>query len=290
MFKIILNSRHKSRVLRQLRSRLSKFDRKKGKFKKIVIVTPNPEIMLMVGSDTLLYNILASTDVLLIDGIGLAQAVKFMYLNAPKNLIFRIPVVFIQGLVVGIATFVNRKWLLGDLEIIHGSDFMFDLIKLANKKRWRAVFLGASGNVAKKSIEKLRANFKKVKMYGFDGPIVNKERGRPISKLEIEKEIDLLKKINKIKPHLLFVGFGAPKQEKWVDRMLSKLDVGAIMVVGGTFDYLTGKVPNPPGIFKYLELEWLWRLFTQKGRVKRIFNAVIVFPFKMFLLKLFGWK
>jgi len=288
MFKIMINSSHKSRVLRQLRFRLNKFNEKGAKFKKTVIATPNPEIMLMLESDILLYTILASTDVLLIDGIGLAQAVKFMQLKAPKNLLFRAPVIFIQGLMVGMATIINRRWLLGNLEVIHGSDFMFDLIKLANRKRWRVVLLGGADNVAEKSVEKLRANFKKVKMYGFNGPIINKERGKPVSRLEIKKETDLLRKINKIKPHLLFIGFGAPKQEKWVDRMSSKLNAGAIMVVGGTFDYLAGKVPHPPGIVKALEFEWFWRLFTQKGRVKRVFNAVVLFPLKIFLLKLLG--
>ena len=288
MFEIMINSSHKNRVLRQLVSRLGKFDEKGGKFERTTIATPNPEIMLMTGSDTLLYSILASTDILLVDGIGLAQAVKFMHLKTPKNLIFRIPVVFVQGLMVGVATFVNRRWLLDDLEIIHGSDFMFDLIKLANRKRWKIVFLGGSGNVAEESVKKLRANFKKVKMFGFTGPIINRERGKPVSGSEIRKEIDLLKKINKIRPHLLFVGFGAPKQEKWVDRVFSKLDVGATMVVGGSFDYLAGKVPNPPKIIKVLELEWFWRLFTQRGRIRRVFDAVIVFPFRVFLLKLLG--
>lgn len=284
IFEIIKISSSKRRVLRSIRSRLRKFDEKGVKFKKIVIATPNPEILLLVESDILLYSILASTDILLMDGIGLAQAVKFMQLKAPKNPLFRAPIVFIQGLMVGLATFVNKKWLLGGSDIIHGSDFMLDLIGVANKKKWKVVFLGGVGDVAEKSAVALRANYKGVKMFGLTGPVLNQE-GIPTSKEEKRKEAEILKEISRIRPQILFVGFGAPKQEKWIYRVLTELDVGVVMAVGGAFDYLAGKVPRPPKIVKKLELEWLWRLFTRR-RVRRVFNAVVVFPFHIFLLKL----
>src|SRR6185295_18161481 len=46
-----------------------------------------------------------------------------------------------------------------------------------------------------------------------------------------------------------------------------------VIGLGGTFDYLAGKQPQPPQFLRHMGLEWLWRLFTQPHRVGRIYNA-----------------
>ena len=91
----------------------------------------------------------------------------------------------------------------------------------------------------------------------------------------------MIQKINEIKPDLLFVGFGMPKQEKWIDKNVEKLDVKGIMAVGGTFDYVFGKARLPPEWLEKLGLEWLWRLLHEPKRAPRILNAVIIFPLKI---------
>lgn len=48
--------------------------------------------------------------------------------------------------------------------------------------------------------------------------------------------------------------------------------------VGGTFDYLSGRVPRAPRLFRQMGLEWLYRLFRQPWRWRRIMDAVVVFP------------
>lgn len=57
------------------------------------------------------------------------------------------------------------------------------------------------------------------------------------------------------------------------------------MGVGGSFDYLTGKLRRAPRWMRTIGLEWLWRLILQPRRFRRIWNAVIVFPMKMILGK-----
>lgn len=68
---------------------------------------------------------------------------------------------------------------------------------------------------------------------------------------------------------LLFVALGAPKQEKWIYQNLSKLNVKVAMGVGGSFDYISGKVPRAPIVLRNLSLEWLFRLIVQPWRIKR---------------------
>lgn len=76
-------------------------------------------------------------------------------------------------------------------------------------------------------------------------------------------------KIDNASPDLLFVALGAPKQEKWIAENLPKLPIKVAMGVGGSFDYISGKVPRAPKWLRSLGLEWLFRLVIQPWRIKR---------------------
>jgi putative (di)nucleoside polyphosphate hydrolase len=52
------------------------------------------------------------------------------------------------------------------------------------------------------------------------------------------------------------------------------------MAVGGSFDFMTGKRQRAPRWLRLIGLEWLWRLAIQPTRWRRIYRAVIVFPYK----------
>jgi N-acetylglucosaminyldiphosphoundecaprenol N-acetyl-beta-D-mannosaminyltransferase len=99
-------------------------------------------------------------------------------------------------------------------------------------------------------------------------------------------ESDVVDRTNSFAPHLLFVAFGNPKQEIWIHKNLSKLNIGSAMAVGGTLCYIAGLVALPPKWMESLGLEWLWRLIHEPKRIKRIWNAVVVFPIKVFQSKL----
>ncbi len=58
-----------------------------------------------------------------------------------------------------------------------------------------------------------------------------------------------------------------------------KLAVG----VGGAFDFITGRIKRAPKLMRSIGLEWLWRLFCQPWRIKRVFRAIIKFPLLVFL-------
>ena len=90
----------------------------------------------------------------------------------------------------------------------------------------------------------------------------------------------ILEQIRNAKPHVLFVAFGAPEQDFWIDRHLKDLpSVCIAMGVGGTFDFLTGVQRRAPRFLRTLGFEWLWRLLKEPKRIRRIWNAVAVFPF-----------
>jgi N-acetylglucosaminyldiphosphoundecaprenol N-acetyl-beta-D-mannosaminyltransferase len=74
------------------------------------------------------------------------------------------------------------------------------------------------------------------------------------------------------KPDVVLVALGAPWQESWlmVNReFLAKQKVKLAMVVGGSFDFLTGKVSRAPKKWQKRGLEWLWRLLQEPWRWRR---------------------
>ncbi len=127
-----------------------------------------------------------------------------------------------------------------------GIDVMEVLIKLANDYGYTVGLLGGRDSVAAKAAERLQKKYPKLKV-----TLASSELNRIPS------------------TDILFVAYGAPKQEKWVDKNLSKIPVKVAMVVGGSFDYLSGQVNRAPSWMRQLRLEWLYRLIQQPWRIKR---------------------
>jgi len=268
-------------VLRLLQSRFSQA--RSGK--RLLVVTPNPEIIIRAQKDKRLAKILNSADLALPDGIGLAQAANFLSLPAPKLKISRFFILLTQGALVGLATFFRRPWLYRFLTPIKGREMFLDLVRLANKKGWRVFLLGDEKGSAQEAARRLRLNYQKAELIAAKGPSLDLN-GVPKGEEDKKTEKEVVLAVNRAAPHLLFVGFGAPKQEKWLARWLPKLDVGAAMVVGGAFDYLSGRASLPPKWLENFGFEWLWRLAKQPWRLKRILIAFPIFPLKVFWFKL----
>lgn len=97
--------------------------------------------------------------------------------------------------------------------------------------------------------------------------------------LDIQKEkhserVRVLSMIRKIKPAVVLVGYGAPHQERWVMQNRSQMasaGVRVAMVVGGTFDMLSGSVAVAPTWVSKAGFEWLWRLVLEPWRWRRQF-------------------
>ncbi len=242
---------------------------------KFSILTPNPELVLMANKDPELREIINGADFAVPDGIALLCAEKFLNTSINKSGALYLPLLFFTWLKCFYVYPFDRKMLNGDLSLIKGRELFVRLIKMAHEKHWKVFLLGGMDNEAELSARKLQKDNQKLK--------IDYAGGREVT-TDLSK--DIVDKINKFAPDLLFVAYGAPKQEIWIYDNLPKLKVRGAMAVGGTFRYVAGLSKLPPAIMESLGLEWLWRLITEPIRFKRIVNAVIVFPIKVIESKL----
>ena len=287
IMEINVSSGSKAEVLARVEDLMSDNVSASGNSHGFYIVTPNPELVLEAQKNEKLKTALNGALFSIPDGIGLSQAAKYFSLGLPKEKILRFIVGFFQGFWVGAATFFDREWLTREVKTIKGRVFFMDLIGLADKNGWKVFLLGGLGQEALAALQKLRMGYKKLRIEADGGPKLNKN-ARPITEVDKKTEKDVIDKINRFNPDLLFVAFGNPKQEIWIHDNLSKLNIGGAMAVGGTLRYVAGASKLPPVWMEQAGLEWLWRLMTEPFRLNRIWNAVVVFPWKVFLYKVSG--
>ena len=204
------------------------------------IVTLNSEMTLEAQKDEEYFYILNNADLSVVDGSGL----KFASLTMGNNL-KRVP----------------------------GADLTKKILRIAQNKKLKIAVLNWNGGLSKKEdIEK--ALIKKYASLKFI--VENVERDF----VDFAKT-ESLARLREFEPDILFVTLGAPYQEKFIYHNLEKIPSAKLALgVGGSFDFISGKIKRAPLIFQKLGIEWFWRLIMQPWRWRRIYNAVIIFPCK----------
>ncbi|MFA9261926.1 MAG: WecB/TagA/CpsF family glycosyltransferase [Undibacterium sp.] len=154
------------------------------------------------------------------------------------------------------------------IERIPGADLLSEILVRANEERLSIGLMLDPGGLSK--YEEIRTVL--LKTY----PNLTVEKFAP----------EYLLGTNPAPYHIVFCNYGAPLQEIVLAGLKAAPgNIRLAMGVGGAFDFLTGKVPRAPKALRAIGLEWLWRLWQQPKRWKRIWNAVIVFPTKVFCQK-----
>lgn len=148
-----------------------------------------------------------------------------------------------------------------------GADLTKDLLALAEANGWRVAVINWHAGLSR--AQDIAAAVKR--LYPELKIMVKDERRGDY--------VFDLSDVRNFKAQILFVGLGAPYQEKLIAKILSKIPAKLGLGVGGSFDYLTGRVARAPRILSRLGLEWTWRLLRQpRQRLARIGRAVVVFP------------
>jgi N-acetylglucosaminyldiphosphoundecaprenol N-acetyl-beta-D-mannosaminyltransferase len=146
-------------------------------------------------------------------------------------------------------------------EKVSGSDLVLPLVRLAAKRRWRVYLLGGGPGVAEQAGEKLGRELGAL-IVGTDSPVVDSDGSADSSEHTLER-------LRAASPDLVLVAFGAPKQELWIDRFSDRIGPAVAIGVGGSLDFITGKVKRAPAWMSRAGLEWLYRLLQEPRRMWR---------------------
>ncbi len=148
-------------------------------------------------------------------------------------------------------------------ERITGMDIFLGLSEALNKgKGGRCFFLGSTEGNLMKIKEKMHFDFPNISVAGTYSPPFKPEFTEEDNELMIEA-------INRTEPDVLWVGMTAPKQETWIYKNRSRLNVKFIGAIGAVFDFYTGNVKRSHPVFQRLGLEWLPRLLREPRRLWR---------------------
>lgn len=140
---------------------------------------------------------------------------------------------------------------------VPGIDFATALLKRMAQEQGRVFLFGAKPGVAQSAGEKMESQFPGLCVCGtHDGYFQDDE--------------PIIDEINEAKPDLLFVCLGAPKQEIWMQKNASRLNVGLMAGLGGSLDVFAGTAKRAPVFFQKLGLEWFYRLVREPWRFRRM--------------------
>jgi len=232
------------------------------------ICTPNPEILLTAEKNPKYLEILNHSDLNIADGTGILWAAQFTKITEKSKKIG----IFAKWLSSLSSILFYPKYIHTELsERVTGTDLMQKICEKSAKENLKIFLLGAAEGVAEKVKEILEKRYPGIKVKGtFAGSTSQK-----YEKIIIEK-------INKTDTQILFVAYGAPGQEIWISRNITKLkNIKLAIGIGGAFDYIAGVRKRAPKWLQKIGAEWLYRLIQQPSRIKRIFNATIKFPIKI---------
>lgn len=147
------------------------------------------------------------------------------------------------------------------LDRVTGVDIVEHGAALAAEQGYRIYLLGAEPGVAEAAAAELRHRYPTLTIAGCYSP--------PVGPFSAEEEAAMIERIRAARPEMLFVAFGAPRQDVWINRHLETLDVPVCVGVGGTFNFLAGRVPRAPAWMQRHGLEWAYRLSREPRRLWR---------------------
>ncbi len=203
-----------------------------GKFTHVVSL--NPENIVIAQENESFLRILNEAEVRIIDGIGIVKAAQT--LNIP----------------------VGKRY--------SGVDLMSDLLNDSTISPLRVLFIGGKGNLAEELADCYQANQAQIHS---DNEYRGIQGFEDITRPKEAEEAKIRSIVLDYMPHLVFVAFGSPYQELWIDEHKQYFEASVCMGVGGGFDFLSGRISRAPKVVRGIGLEWLYRLIRQPWRIRR---------------------
>lgn len=212
------------------------------------VVTPNAQHLVTLQHDSYFREIYQGAFLSVPDGVPLLWAAKF--LRTPLK---------------------NR---------VNGTDLFEKVCEIASDKELKVFFLGGRPGAVDTVAEVLSKRHSNLIISGTYCPPYG-----------FESDANELSKINELiksaSPHILFVGLGAPKQEKWIYENYKDLNIPISIGIGVSFELVSGMVRRAPKVMQSLGLEWFFRLLMEPKRLwKRYIVGNVIFVWLVIKQKL----
>lgn len=143
-------------------------------------------------------------------------------------------------------------------ERMTGADWIYNVAEMCQDGQYNLFLLGGAPGVANAAAARLWSLYPGLHIVGIQHGFFPQEGP--------ENEA-VIQTINRHPPHILLVGLGTPVQEKWISRHRSRLNVPVVWAMGGTMDFVSGRVPRAPQWMCQHGLEWLFRLLVEPRRL-----------------------
>jgi N-acetylglucosaminyldiphosphoundecaprenol N-acetyl-beta-D-mannosaminyltransferase len=193
------------------------------------IIVTNPHSIMMCRRDREMMSATRGGALVLADGVGTTLAFRVLY----RMRAVRLP----------------------------GPELMLRLFDAGQATGLRHFLYGGRPDVLERLCRRLQEKCPKAIICGSFSPPF-----RPLSESE---DAEVIEMISKSEPDVVWVGLGAPKQEKWIAAHVGRVGAAALIGVGAAFDFHAGVVPRAPKWVRRAGLEWLYRLAHEPKRLWR---------------------
>ncbi len=201
------------------------------------IATPNLDFVMKAVEDPELYRILAEADMVIADGMPIVWLSKELGPELPER--------------------------------VAGSDLVYSLAKGAAPSGKKLFTLGGKEGVPEKAGQLLCEQNPGLQLAGAYSP--------PLADLLEMDHDSILSRLEESKPDMLYVAFGAPKQEKWINMHVHSWKVPLALGIGGSLDFIAGAQTRAPAWMQKSGTEWIWRLGTNPKRLWKRYSSNFFF-------------
>jgi N-acetylglucosaminyldiphosphoundecaprenol N-acetyl-beta-D-mannosaminyltransferase len=144
-------------------------------------------------------------------------------------------------------------------ERVSGCDLAEQLCAMSAREGYSVFLYGAAPGVAEEAAARMKARYPGLTIAGTAHGFLG----------DTEQE-QLIETIRAARPHVLLVAMGIPRQEKWIHRNLTRLNVPVSIGVGGSFDVFAGRVRRAPLWMQRHGLEWAYRLAANPKKIAKV--------------------
>ena len=157
-------------------------------------------------------------------------------------------------------------------ERVATTDLFHDVAKLAQSSGTTFYMLGGTNAIIERAVRRVRALYPALTIVGHRDGYFSRDQ-----------ELEVIDKINRAQPDVLWLGLGAPAEQQFAMRNRDRLRrVGIVKTAGGLFDFLSGRARRAPKWMQSAGLEWAFRTLLEPRRLAG--RYMMTNPHALFLL------